>query len=360
MKDLGNELCRIKESETRATYANNTGSSAIWCCCCCWCCRCRHYLSVACLECWRRFLFCRSARINKDLKQTAGCVRHNFHNFTPRICKISGIYLRRPSRAPSPARLPVSSIFIRRAWSGMKFNTPAAATTKWLRSEGEAVQFPLLILSTPFPPSTPPIYEWLWFFFVIIFFGERSNRGLRCEFLTGYEWNASSRTTQTFKTRQRHNSLKATETDKREDHDQEWEEQSRGVAVFNKTDRLTGSNSNSPKPEKFHPNEHMPPWLCLIYSIRLPAWPAPPLHSVPRPSNQISAVILPGILKPLACKQSNYTCSPGLNTKQNRLDERVPEWRRFGCPAGGLSGNATEAKGKVGLHFLINKYHGIF
>jgi len=26
-KDLGNELCRIKESETRATYANNTGSS---------------------------------------------------------------------------------------------------------------------------------------------------------------------------------------------------------------------------------------------------------------------------------------------------------------------------------------------
>jgi len=47
--------------------------------------------------------FCRAARINKDLKQTAGCVRHNFHNFTPQICKISGHYLRQPAPAVPPS-----------------------------------------------------------------------------------------------------------------------------------------------------------------------------------------------------------------------------------------------------------------
>jgi len=51
--------------------------------------------------------FCRAARINKDLKQTAGCVRHNFHNFTPQICKISGHYLRQlaPAVHPLPPNL---------------------------------------------------------------------------------------------------------------------------------------------------------------------------------------------------------------------------------------------------------------
>lgn len=52
--------------------------------------------------------FCRAARINKDLKQTAGCVRHNFHNFTPQICKISGHYLRQPApRLPFPSPSPL-------------------------------------------------------------------------------------------------------------------------------------------------------------------------------------------------------------------------------------------------------------
>lgn len=77
--------------------------------------------------------FCRAARINKDLKQTAGCVRHNFHNFTPQIWqKFLGITYasrHRQSTIPSTsARLPPRSPTYGLC-GFLKFNTaPATAT----------------------------------------------------------------------------------------------------------------------------------------------------------------------------------------------------------------------------------------